>query len=144
MQRVIFSIATTFAGTRAALTAAIPFARGTGARLVLLVPHVVPFPLSIDSPVDPTRWPAERYRALLRDLHGDGQVRVCLCRNANDVIGGMLPPHATIVIGGPTGSWLTSREERLAHRLVHQGHHVVFVPIEVLAQAVPEESWATQ
>ena len=38
--------------------------------------------------------------------------------------------HATVVVGGAAGTWRASREERLARRLTHLGHRVVFAPIE--------------
>jgi hypothetical protein len=129
-QPTVFVIATTFEGTRAALSAAIPLARGSRARPVLLVPQVVPYPLSVDGPVDSIEFAAERYRDVIHELGGEAQVRICLCRRADDVIWRMLPSRSTVVVGGPAGTWRASREERLARRLTHLGHHVIFAPID--------------
>jgi len=129
-QLTIRVLATTFDGTRAALTAAIPLTRGSGARLVVLVPQVVPYPLALDAPAEPASFTAERYRTLLRRMRAEAEIRVCLCRHADDVLLQLLPSHATVVVGGAAGTWRASREERLARRLTHLGHHVVFAPIE--------------
>jgi len=129
-QATIYAIATEFEGTRAALTAAIPLARGSRARLVVLVPQVVPYPLPVDGPVDSTALAGRRFRDLVDELEGVAEVRICLCRDADDVIGLALPAQATVVIGGAAGSWRTTADERLARRLTHLGLHVIFAPIE--------------
>ena len=129
-QPAVHVIATRFEGTRAALTAAVPLAKGSRARLVLLVPQIVPYPLPVDRPVVSTAFAANRYRNQVHRLDGEAEVRFCLCRHPDDVIGRMLPSHSTVVVGGPAGTWRASREERLARRLAHLGHRVVFAPIE--------------
>lgn len=128
-QLTVYVVATTFEGTRAALAAAIPLARGSGARLALLVPQVVPYPLPVDGPVDSTAFTADRYRDLVHELDGEADIRVCLCRHADDVIWQMLPSQAAVVVGGSAGTWRASREERLERRLAHLGYRVVFAPI---------------
>lgn len=128
-QPIVHTIATCFEGTRAALVAAIPLARGSCARLIVLVPVVVPYPLPVDGPADSTAFAAERYRDLVHELDGEAQVCVCLCRDPDDVIRRMLPSHATVVVGGAAGTWRASREERLARRLTHLGHRAIFSPI---------------
>jgi len=85
-QPTVFVIATGFEGTRAALSAAVPLARGSHARLVLLARQVVPHPLGVDAPVDSTEFIAERYRDLIHELDAEAQVRICRCRYAADVI----------------------------------------------------------
>ncbi len=129
-QPTVHVVATTFDGTRAALTAAIPLARGARARLVLFVPQVVPYPLPLDGPVDSMTFATERYRDLIHELGGEAQIRLCLCRHADDVIWRVLPSRSTVVLGGRAGTWRASREERLARRLTHLGHHVIFAPID--------------
>jgi hypothetical protein len=131
MQPTIYVVAVHFIGTRAALEAAIPLARGSGSRLIVLVPEVVSYAVSLDEPAGPVPIAAERYRNLLHELHGEAQVRLCRCRHVDDVIQQMLPLHARVVVGGPAGAWRASQEERLARRLTHLGHRVVFAPIDV-------------
>jgi hypothetical protein len=125
-QPIVYVIATRFEGTRAALEAAIPLARGSRARLVVLAPQIVPYPLPLDEPADSTSFAAERHRKLLHELNGEAEVRLCLCRRADDVFWRMLPTHSTVVVGGAAGTWRASREERLARRLTCLGHRVVF------------------
>ena len=133
-------MATTFEGTEAALTAAVPLARGSGSRLLVLVPQIVPYPLPLDAPAEPVSFTAERYRSLLHQRHAEAEVRVCLCRHADDVLFHQLPTHSTVVVGGTAGIWFASREERLAGRLNRLGHRVVFAPIEEpTSEAVSEK-----
>src|SRR2546423_15075894 len=70
MQPVIHVIATTFDGTRAAVVAAIPLARGADARLVLLVPRVVSFATDLANPGETSTVFAEAYERLVRGLGG--------------------------------------------------------------------------
>lgn len=124
-QPIVHVIATGIEGTRAALTAGVPLARGARARLVVLVPQVVPYPIPVDDPVDGTAFTERRYRDLLREANGEGEVTVCLCRTPGDVLQA-IPPASTVVVGGSSGGVLASREERLSHQLTRLGHHTVF------------------
>jgi hypothetical protein len=124
-QSVVHVIATSIEGTRAALAAGVPLARGSRARLVLLVPQIVPYPLPIDSPVDATAFTERRYQSLVREANGEGDIRVCLCRTPDDIVKS-LPREATVVVGGRTGGLWPSREERLSRRLARCGHRAVF------------------
>ncbi len=128
-QRATYVVATGAAGSRAALATAIPLARGLGTRLVVLIPHIVPYPLSVDGPVDSTAFVARRYREVVLELNGEADIRVCLCRRVDEVILQLLPPASTVVVGGRAGRWLPSREERLARALSRRGHHAVFAPL---------------
>ena len=76
-QPTVYVIATDFKGTRAALETAVPLARGSRARLELLVPQVVPYPLPIDEPAEPAPFAAERYRRLLDELRAEAKI-ACL------------------------------------------------------------------
>jgi hypothetical protein len=67
-QTTVYVMATTFVGSRAALTAGIPLARGGGARLVVLVPQIVPYPIAVDAPVDSTAFVSRQYRNLVRQF----------------------------------------------------------------------------
>jgi hypothetical protein len=129
MQPTVYVLATDVKGTRAALETAVPLARGSRARLEVLVPQVVPYPLPIDEPAEPAPFAVERYRRLLDDLRAKATIRMCLCRHADDVIVHTLPRAATVVVGGAAGTWRASRDERLGHRLTRLGHRVVFAPV---------------
>ena len=124
-QSTLYIVGTTVEGTRAAVTAGVPLARGSRARLPL-VPQIVPDPLPLDGPVDATAFTARRHRDLVRQANGEAELQICLCRTLLDVIHA-LPPESTVVVGGPSGAIWPSREERLAHRLSRLGHQTVFV-----------------
>ena len=85
-QPATYVVATDDSGTRAALRTASALARGAGARLILLVAHVVPYQLSLDHPADPTQVIAARYRAMVEKTGMPAQVRVCLCRGVEEVL----------------------------------------------------------
>jgi len=54
MERTIHVLATTPGATRAAIAAAVPLARGAGARLLVLVPHAFRSPIDLDARLDST------------------------------------------------------------------------------------------
>ena len=124
-QPALYVLATSFDGMRAALTTGVPLARGSHARLVVLVPQIVPYPLEVDGPTDATAFTERRYRDLVRAAHGDAEIRVCLCRSPRDVVKS-IPACSTVVVGGRTGSIWPSDEERLSRQLIREGHHAVF------------------
>jgi hypothetical protein len=130
-QPTLYVIATRFEGTRPALETAIPLARGSRARLVLLVPQIVPYPLPVDGPAEATAFVEKRYRGLVREMDGEAAIKILLCRTLNDLLP-VIPPAATVVVGGASGSLLPSRDERLTRRLAHLGHRVIFTPTTFL------------
>src|SRR6476620_10171032 len=104
-QPTIHVVATSIEGTRAALATAIPLARGARARLIMLVPQIVPYPLAVDRPTDATAFTERRYRDLVEEVNGDAAIKVCLCRTIRD-IEQAIPPSTTVVLGGPSGGVL--------------------------------------
>ena len=126
MERTIHVLATTPGATRAAIAAAVPLARGAGARLLVLVPHAFPSPIDLAQRRDSTDRVVGAYRDLVTELGGDGAVRLCLCSRPEDV-SRLLPEHATIVVGGMPPRWLPTSETRLARRMAALGHHVIMV-----------------
>jgi hypothetical protein len=128
-QPTVHVLATTFDGTRAALTTAIPLTRGARSRLAVVVPYIVPYPIPLDRPADSTVFVERRYRELVHELDGEAKVTVYLCRRPDDVVSRVLPAGSTVVLGGGAGQWLASRHERVAHQLHRRGYRVVFVPV---------------
>jgi len=126
-QPVVQVIATTFAGTKAAILAAIPLAKGSGAKLVVLVPRIVSYAVELDSPVEGSAFFIKRYGDLVEEHGGSAEIEVCLCRSLDDIVARVADGQSRVVIGGPAGRWLTSPEERFANRLIHAGCPVVFV-----------------
>ena len=122
----IYVVATTPTGTRAALAAAQAHARGLAARIVLLVPHVVPYAQALEHPADPTAFPADRYRGLAEELGIDVAIRICLCRG-RDAVASLIPHDAVVLLGGRRRRWWPTREERAAGTLTKAGYRVLFV-----------------
>src|SRR5262249_39190746 len=127
MRPIVHVIATTFAGTRGAITAAILLAKGMDARLVVIVPRIVSYAVELDSPVESTAFFVKRYRDLIERAGGAAEIEVCLCRAIDDVVVKVAGAGSRVVIGGPVGRWLTSPEERFAGRLTRAGCQVLFV-----------------
>src|SRR5689334_11574737 len=77
---VIRVIATTLEGTTAALAAAVPLAAGCNAKLVVLVPHLVSYPIEADTAAQPSASFVRAYAKVVRELGGTARVEVVLCR----------------------------------------------------------------
>ena len=128
----VYVLATTDAGTRAALASAGTCARGLRARVALLVPHVVPYAQALEHPADPSAFAGERYREAAAALGLDVTIRVCVCRS-EEAVAALLPRDAIVLIGGATRPrWLghlgwKTREQRLARRIECGGRRVLFV-----------------
>ncbi|MGH9885412.1 MAG: hypothetical protein ACREBE_07775, partial [bacterium] len=121
-------LATSIEGARAALEAAIPLAKGSQSRLIVIVTKLVPFASPSEGPADANDFTMRQYRELVNDLDGEAQLRLCLCRSPQDVVTRLLPRRATVVVGGSSGSIVPSPEIRLMRFLAKLGHHVVFAP----------------
>jgi len=130
-QPTIHVAATTPDGTAAALRVAVPLARGAAARLVVLVPRIVPYPLDLDGTM-PGPFLERRYEELVHELGGAATIDVCVCRRAEDIAAKIMTAESTVVVGGPVGGWLTSPEERFANRLGRYARNVSFVAMSVL------------
>jgi Putative beta-barrel porin-2, OmpL-like. bbp2 len=127
MQPIVHVIATTFDGTQAAIAAAIPLARGSGAKLVVIVPRLVSYAVDLDQPAEFAAFFVKRYENIVHELGGSAEVEVCLCRTLDDIMAKVAGEHSRVVVGGPVGRWLTSPEERFTNRLIRAGCSVVFV-----------------
>src|SRR5258705_7643463 len=125
-QPTVQVIATTSEGTRAALATAVPLAKGLAAKLVLIVPRIVPYAVELDASCESTAFFVRQYTTVLERLGGSATGDVCLCRRLQDVVMKVAAARSTAVVGGPVGRWLTSPEERFANRLSHHGVPVVF------------------
>jgi len=126
MQSTVLVLATTVDGTRSALAAAVPLAKGSGAKLLVLVPQVLPYAVELDQTLQPTEFVVRRYREIVEDLGGEATIRVCMCRRPSD-IARILPERALVVVGGQPPRWFPSTEHRLMRRMSALGHQVVLV-----------------
>jgi len=127
LQLPVYVLATSSDGTRTALAAARSHARDLNARIVMLVPHVVPYARSIEHPVVSPDFVADRFRSLARELSLEVSIHVCLCRPQDAALAPLVPEDAVILLGGRARRWWRTREQRLAHALRRAGHRVLFV-----------------
>jgi hypothetical protein len=124
--RSIQVIATTYDGTRAAIETAILLARASGVPLGVLIPEIVPYPSTIGDSRDPVDAIVDTYKHFIDELGGGGYVRICRCARIEEVIDCLTGPDMTVVVGGPSGRWRMSPEERFANRLSRLGRRVLF------------------
>ncbi|HLI83221.1 MAG TPA: hypothetical protein VKV17_04840 [Bryobacteraceae bacterium] len=111
--------------TAAALKRAAVLAGNLDARITLIVPQVVPFPLPIASPPVLLDFQEARLREIATLTPAETVVRIYLCRDRWRLLEAVLRPHSLIVLGARTEwRWLT-REHRLARKLRRAGHEVV-------------------
>jgi hypothetical protein len=119
---------TTVPATLIALRRGGELARELGARICILVPQVVPYPLPLDRPqVDPA-FKVRQFRTLPADGAIETRIDVRLCRERYHAIAEALAPQSVVLIGGPHHWWRTP-EKRLAKKLSSAGHNVIFVPV---------------
>ncbi len=110
--------------TLAALKKAGALASQLNARITLVVPRVVPYPLPLtDSPV-PTSFDERLFRVIAGQCSIETSVRLYLCRDRLDTVLAVLPPHSLVVVGARTRWWL-SPDQRLARNLRRAGHEVI-------------------
>lgn len=117
---------TTIPATLMALQRGGELARQLDARIRVVVPHIVPYPLPIDrAPVDP-EIKIRCFRAISVDAAIEIQIDLRLCRDAQGAIMQSLCPRSVVLIGGRK-CWWPTREKHLAQVLRLAGHHVILV-----------------
>jgi hypothetical protein len=108
-------LATTRAGTRAALLEAKHLARRLNVdRVVLIVPHTA----------EAAR--VDDYRLIAHQTGLAVTLRLCICRGYGDALRRMIPGRSVVVLGGRRRWWWPTREQRLADQLRSTGHQTVF------------------
>lgn len=112
-------------GTLRALKTSAMLAAGRAARIRLLVPQVVPYPLPIEQPPVPLDFVEDHLRSILREFAIEACIDVRLCRDLSVVLKTALPSVSIVVVGGRKRWWPT-RQSRLVTRLRRLGHQVVF------------------
>lgn len=120
---------TSVAQTITALKKAGGLANRLGAKITLLVPQVVPYPLPLESPPVLIGFNERRFRVIAAESPVETSVQVYLCRDRMETLEAVLPPRSLVVIGGRRRWWPTW-EMRLARRLRRGGHEVVFEETE--------------
>jgi hypothetical protein len=120
-------VCTTSAATLHALKQAGELAHHLGARIRIVVPHVVPYALPIDRPAVDPNFRLRQFRTFFFQHAIETHIDVRLCRDAHECLKQALAPQSIVLIGGRKRWWPT-REKRLAKTLSLAGHHVIFVP----------------
>jgi hypothetical protein len=116
---------TSVEATLVALRKAADFANRLAARITLVVPQVVPNPLPLESPPVLLDWSERRFRVFAGDTAVEMRLQLYLCRDRVQTLCSVLKPHSLVVLGGRNRWWPTA-ETRLARKLRHAGHEVIF------------------
>ena len=111
--------------TIAAMKEAASLAHSLGARIDLVVPQVVPYPLPLEAPPVLIEFSDRRFREIASQSPVETSVQIYLCRDQAETLEKVLKPGSLVVMGGPRHWWPT-REKLLARRLRKAGHEVVF------------------
>jgi hypothetical protein len=116
--------------TAAALAAARTMARDLGARITLMVPRVVPYPLPLAEPDVPVEFTERLLESIADD---DTTIEILLCRDRNETLRRAVPPDSLVIVGARKRRWWTcwllSRERSLARLLRHDGRRVLVVTV---------------
>ena len=121
---------TSVPSTLVALRRAGLLATSLNARIVLIVPQVVPYPLPLESPPVLLDWNERRFRTIADTTPVETVVRLFLCRDPLQALEKALGPRSLVVVAGPRTWSPFSREKQLARRLRGQGHEVIFTEME--------------
>jgi len=115
--------------TLTALRKAGALANRLSGRITLLVPQVVPYPLPLTSPPVLLDWNEKRFRVIASESPVETTVQIYLCRDRLGTLTTELSPRSLVVVGGRKRWWPTA-EKRLARKLRHAGHEVIFTETE--------------
>lgn len=108
--------------TQKALKAAGQLADGLAARIRLLVPYVVPYPLPLDEPPVAVDFMARRIQKMVEQDSIEIDIR--LCRDRSQMLREALPP-GSIVVWAEQSRWWPIAQHRLARQLRAAGHQIV-------------------
>jgi hypothetical protein len=120
---------TSVAATIAALRHAGALAHRLHARIVLIAPQVVPYPLPLETPPVLLDFNERRFRVIASESPVETSVQIYLCRDRFETLISVLAPRSLVVIGGRRRWWRT-REEGLAWKMRRAGHEVIFTEVE--------------
>jgi hypothetical protein len=116
---------TSVPATLAALKTAGALAHRLNARITLLVPQIVPYPLPLESPPVLIDWNERRLKVIADQSEVETKVSLYLCRDRLATLNSVLKPQSIVVIGG-SHKWWPTKEKKLARQLRHCGHEVIF------------------
>lgn len=116
---------TSVEATLAALKEAGTLANSLDARIKLVVPQVVPYPLPLETPPVLVEFNEKRFRVIASESPVETSVQVYLCRDRFETLTSALTPGSIVVLGGPKRWWPT-KDELLARQLRRAGYEVLF------------------
>src|ERR1700687_474392 len=116
---------TSVESTLAALKEAGNLANSLGARIKLVVPQVVPYPLPLETPPVLVEFNENRFRVMASESPVETSVQIYLCRDRFETLAAVLKPGSIVVLGG-RNRWWPTEEERLARKLRRAGFEVFF------------------
>ena len=118
-------IFTSVEATLAALRRAGTFANSLSARITLLVPQIVPYPLPLESPPVLLDWNEQRFRMIASESPVETTVRLYLCRDRVETLKAALSAKSVVVMGRGKSWWPLTCEKRLVRQLRRAGHEVI-------------------
>jgi len=124
----IVVVFTSAAATSAALKKAGALAESLNARITLIVPQIVPYPLPLTSPPVLLDFQENRFRDIATQTPVETRVQLYLCRDELDVLTSVLPSRSLVFLGRPR-KWWPSREGKLARQLRCK-HEIIFAETE--------------
>ncbi len=103
-------------------------ASGMGARIMLLVFQIVPYPLPLETPPVLLDFNENRFRVIASQSSVETSVQIFLCRDRFQTLISVLKPGALVVVGGRRRRWpwWATKDERLARKLRRTGCEVLF------------------
>jgi hypothetical protein len=130
----VFVLYTGVRRTLAAIRRASEMAAGLNARIEVIIPHVVPYPLPIEEPAVTPSFLSNRFKALLENGEIEASIHVYLCRDQREAVASAIPAQSIVVIG--TRRWWPTREHPLGRWLRDNGHRVLFVDTRSYTQEI--------
>jgi len=120
---------TSDASTLRSLKTAASLAAELSARVHLVAPRIVPYPLALETPQVPVSFTARKLQELASEAGVEVSVDIILCRDLMTTLSFILKPQSLIVMGEHRSRWgafqLLDREYRLAQWLRKLGHQVL-------------------
>jgi hypothetical protein len=120
---------TSVESTLVALKEAGNLANSLNARIMLVVPQVVSYPLPLESPPVLVEFNEKRFRVIAGESPVETSVQIYLCRDRFETLAAVLKPGSIIVLGGRK-RWWPSKDQRLARKLRRAGYEVLFKETE--------------
>jgi hypothetical protein len=120
---------TSLEATLGALKKAGALATRLSARITVLVPQIVPYPLPLTSPPVLLDFSEQRLLAMASKCPVDMTICIYLCRDRLETLAAALTP-GTLVVIGYRRRWWPTKEEGLARKLRLLGHEVIVAETE--------------